>query len=322
VNQFQLRGRNLEDLKAQILAEHGPAARLVSAAKVTQGGLGGFLAKRFFEVVVDVPDRPAPARHVGEEREARGGDGVQRTNGVHRVDTVDTVDRVEVDTGESALVGIAALLADADAAEAEDQPWHGSPGSVSAGELSTNGPRVDAVVAGVDALLARHGGRWAVPAPTRSAGDLTLLVGLGSDALVVARAMAAVDERGDVKAGGRVTLPDTEPVVDRRSAHNARADAVLRGRPLFVAFGLGARGGLVDVPGLVASLGADQVWAVVDPGRKADDTERWVRDLAAIVDITALAVVDSGRTATPQTVNRLGFPLGWVDGMPAVRPEL
>lgn len=75
----------------------------------------------------------------------------------------------------------------------------------------------------------------------------------------------------------------------------------------------------------LAALGAidpDQVWVVVDAGRKPDDTQRWVDRVATAVDIAALAVVGAASTATPQTVNSLGIPVGWVDGAPAAAARL
>lgn len=83
----RLSGPSLEELRSRATRELGPGARIVSAQRVTVGGLAGFLARHHYEVVVEVPDVP-----------------------VARV-TIAPRDRV----------GIAALLADADEAEAELQ---------------------------------------------------------------------------------------------------------------------------------------------------------------------------------------------------------
>ena len=82
---------------------------------------------------------------------------------------------------------------------------------------------------------------------------------------------------------------------------------------VLVAFGLGkARDALARLQS-VAALSADQLWVVVDAGRKQEDSARWVGVLAAQLDITAVAVVGAAETATPETVNTLGLPVGCIN---------
>jgi hypothetical protein len=118
---------------------------------------------------------------------------------------------------------------------------------------------------------------------------------------------------GAIKARGRTAL------TDRRSALLARADGVERGTVVFCAFGVepGA-----DPVHSLAAIDPDQVWVVVDAGRKPEDTQRWVDRITAVVDVAALAVVGAASTATPHTVNTLGIPVGWVDGAPAAAARL
>ncbi|QIK84290.1 hypothetical protein [Sanguibacter sp. HDW7] len=51
-----LEGPDLDALVARARREHGPRAKVVQAERVRSGGVGGFFAKEYFEVLVDVPD--------------------------------------------------------------------------------------------------------------------------------------------------------------------------------------------------------------------------------------------------------------------------
>lgn len=445
MNKFQLRGRNLDDLKTQIIAEHGPQARIVGAEKVTQGGIGGFLARKYFEVTVEVPRRAA-ARHAQVDPADRVGiaslleDADAADSGTH-----DAFHQLELSTnavGFDAVVadlsaraglrpretesqvggglasggaggvgaaggagvggaGVAGAVSGSAAAAASD-PVGGTRGTstpagfratvapvwpdefgvpaapptpversaldalgVSAASSAASAPSAASVsaagAAGVSARSAgsagsvtstqpapsnapgapsidgahpsprTNPGRQAfarapedlltpgtrfplIPAPTRSPGDLTLIVGLGRDALAVARGMAGEGSVVDLRAGGSLGFEHSDPVRDRRSAMTARADAVHRDRAVFVAYGLDPT---ADFAEILRSIGADQVWAAVDAGRKHEDTDRWLRALSEAVGVDALAVIGSHRTATPQTVGTLGVPIGWVEDLSA-----
>ncbi|MGW6175173.1 hypothetical protein ACWF5H_16930 [Arthrobacter sp. NPDC055138] len=87
---LQLKGASLQELKAQVLAEHGPDARIVAAEKVTVGGIRGFFAREHYEVTVELPAPPMRGQHALDQK---------------------------------ARAGIAALLADAEHAESQ---MHGS----------------------------------------------------------------------------------------------------------------------------------------------------------------------------------------------------
>jgi hypothetical protein len=84
----------MAELQAQVAAEHGPDARIIAADKVTVGGIRGFFAREHFEVTVEVRATDAAAR------------GTRRGRRAH----------AQLDT--QARLGIAALLDDAEAAEA------------------------------------------------------------------------------------------------------------------------------------------------------------------------------------------------------------
>lgn len=321
---LQLKGASLQEVRAQVLAEYGPAARIVAAEKVTVGGIRGYLARHHYEVTVEIPDRPAAGTTAGSGTEPAAGPG---RRGAHALD-------------EPRRAGIAALLAEAEALEAQ---LHGRPPelnvSTSSGgfaelmdDLTFNtGPTPIALPAAPAAPRPAGpapAGDVPAPVPLAGAGDLVVVAGLGEDPLHVARSMAAVvrgsahvGEEGailvapEVKAGGALAGTVRRPVQDRKSALAVRARGVERGHSVFVAFGLG-RGG-ADLDGwlpVLAALEADQLWVAVDAGRKPGDTAHWVQRLLRVAVVDAVAVEGAACTATPETVLELGLPVGWIDG--------
>ncbi|TFB52054.1 hypothetical protein [Cryobacterium tagatosivorans] len=284
-NRFQLEGATLRELKARILAEHGPEATIVAAERVTVGGIRGFFARQHYEVTVEMPARRR----------------------LHAQDSVALPTRL----------GIAALLDDADEAEARAHD------PAAADRLSTGSDRFAALM---DELTFATGGappaaakppRFpAAPAALAGAGDLVLVVGPDDDALEAARSLVLAAGSGEVRVGGALPGEGGERVDDRRGALAARAGGVAQGHAIVVAFGLGRGvepGG--DLARTIASLGAmepDQTWLVVDASRKADDTARWVQAVAAAVPIDAVVAVGRELTASPGTVDDLGFPVRWL----------
>jgi hypothetical protein len=124
----------------------------------------------------------------------------------------------------------------------------------------------------------------------------------------------------DVRTAGELTAYGHLHLDGRHSATAARAHAVETEQTVLAAFGLGkARHTLARLQAITA-LSPDQVWAVVDAGRKPEDTARWVSLLLARFDVAAVAVVGSADTATPGSVAALGLPVGWIDGRPAAGP--
>ncbi len=156
-----------------------------------------------------------------------------------------------------------------------------------------------------------------VPAPLSGVGDLVVLIGLGEDALDTALAMSTAAGGADVRTGGKLSAYGHLHVDGRQGATAARAQAVLTERTVLVAYGLGRAGEAATRIHPIAALGADQFWVVVDAGRKQADTERWVRVLAEQLPIEAVAVIGIAETGTPETVNRLELPVGWIDARQA-----
>ena len=68
---FQLEGPSLDVLKAKVLAEHGPRARIIAAEKVTIGGIGGVLARHHYDVPVELPLRGRRAAPVEADLPSR-----------------------------------------------------------------------------------------------------------------------------------------------------------------------------------------------------------------------------------------------------------
>ena len=169
--------------------------------------------------------------------------------------------------------------------------------------------------------------RSAMPAPVRSAlpvplsgtGDLVVLVGLGDDALDTALSMSIAAGGADVRTAGELSAYGHLHLEGRQSATAARAHAVETEQTVLAAFGLGkARNTLARLQA-IAALSPDQLWVVVDAGRKHEDTARWVSLLRARLEVAAVAVVGAADTGTPESVDALGLPVGWIDGRPAPR---
>ena len=55
---LQLEGTSLSDLQAQVLAEHGTTATIIKVEKVTVGGIRGFFARKHYELIVEITQRP------------------------------------------------------------------------------------------------------------------------------------------------------------------------------------------------------------------------------------------------------------------------
>ena len=300
---FQLEGPSLEVLKARVLAQHGPRARIIAAEKVTVGGIGGFLARHHYEVTVELP--PRGRRRALEEPEAghaagKGGIGAL----LERAEEVE--ERLHASAALSSVVST------------------GSPAFAELMDTLTFSTETADIPAAEPVLLPQRIEAAAqvepVPVPLSGAGDLVIVVGLGNDPLDVCRSMSNAAGAGSagVRVAGLLAPDDVIRVGDRRAVAAARAEGVMGGHSIFLAYGLG-RGAaeLTRHATLVAALSADQLWVAVDAGRKAEDTAAWVGAFRTAAVVQALAVEGLEATASPQTVNTLGLPIGWLEGSPA-----
>ena len=254
---------------------------MVGVSSSMAGGIAGLFAHRLYRVEVDVP----------------GADPADRPG-----------------TASADRAGLSALLDDADAAERRQ--LHPEPAA-----LSTSSARFDALMADLGANTAQLQPRSPVaqsplaahPVPSAGPGDLVLVIGLGDDPLVAARWFSTAAGQSPPAVAGR-TIGGVQPAIgDRRSAVAARAAGVRAGEPVRVALGLGRSGLDDDAAYLIHLIGADQVWAAVDAGRKAEDTERWVRAVRTAARLDALAVLGTEGTATPDSVLGLGVRIGWIE---------
>ncbi|MCC3273727.1 hypothetical protein MUK71_02420 [Arthrobacter zhangbolii] len=335
---FQLEGPSLDALKAKVLAEHGPRARIIAAEKVTVGGIGGFLSRHHYEVTVELP--PSGRRRAPVEPDLPS-------------------------RASAARAGISALLEEAERAESTLHPAAPaapagpaapavSTGSFAFAELidnisaSTGTPAAQAPPAPAAPGVAKADAarlyppplnqgrinqglepeRRAIPqapAPLGNAGDLVMVVGLGDEPLEVCRSMAELAGSGAaaVRVAGALETEGVGRAADRRAVATARAAGVMAGHSIYLAYGLGRSGTEMGRHAtLIAALAADQVWVAVDAGRKPEDTAAWVGAVRNAVPVDAAAVEGIDTTGTPQSVNALNLPIGWLDGEPSPSPVL
>ncbi|SEI82886.1 hypothetical protein SAMN04487917_102553 [Arthrobacter sp. yr096] len=317
---FKLSGASLEAIRAKALQQYGPGARIVAAEKVTNPGIAGLFAAARFEATVEVAEVPSA--------------------GTESPPPAASSPALELHGPAHELHGpaIAALLERADAAELELHKPAPAPVSTAspdfAGLLEQLGKELQpaspapTMPAGV-ALPTSNAEPVPVPIPVpmTGAGNLVVLLGLGDDALGPALEMSIAAGGSDVRTAGQLSAFGHLHVQGRHSATAARAQAVLTGQTVVVAFGLGRPR---DVPASVAhiaSLAADQLWIVADARRKAEDSKIWIQALQDLlagesVAVDALAVIGASETSTPETVDTLGIPVGWVDGNPATAPAI
>ncbi|MGO4384496.1 hypothetical protein [Specibacter sp. RAF43] len=318
-SQFQLRGHSLESLRWQLFDTYGSRARIIRAERVQTGGLFGLGAITSFEVTVEVDGRPAsndddPApRGLSRERGSRGRPSTRR--------------------------GLANLLADADDADRVIAPRQKTVstqkpdfdaildrmteriGAVAPGE-SVAGRVADLVAEPDGAGAAMPGGDPDVPRPSTQPGDLIVLVGLRDQPLRTAWSMMRALESGaELRTAGDYRQEGFDHVIiDSGEVKKVQALAAVDGKPLLIAFSIGQRRS--SNPSILSSVRPDQVWLVVDAAHKPADTQAWVRQASWFSVPEALAVLGSADTATPETVNELGYPVGWVDGYQATSPVL
>jgi hypothetical protein len=319
---LRLEGSSLEELKARVLAEHGPAARIVAAERITVGGVAGFFAKRHFEVSVEIGAPSTPGSRVVIDAPARAGiaalleDAEEQEAALQR-GSLGGADRGPVRDPDPG--------AGAGAAAAASAPSRGVGDSVPSTRTSAFAELLDDLTYNTPSPVAPAAGNptdaaappletatlLAVPAPLARGGDLVFVIGLGPDALAVATAMAASVGSSAVRLSGTVT-GGAGRVEDRRGAIAARAQGVERAESTFVACGWSTQVGAI-----LSAVQPDQLWVAVDAGRKPDDTARWVSAVASAAHIDAVATVGTATTSTPETVEALGLPIGWVDDRPA-----
>ena len=299
-NQFLLEGPTLRELQERVVAEHGANATIIAAERVTVGGIRGFFARQHYEITVEVREtEPEPRRK-----------------------------SAHANLDMSARLGIAALLDEADEAEAELHPAQEPPHLSTASdgfaqlmdELTFATGRSAASDPESNTAAAEAPPAVAAPTPLTRPGDLVLIIGLADDPFTIARLMRRVAGAGEVRIGGTLLHEQIERVDDRRSALLARAQGVEIGHSMFIAFGMEPASDVVARAEAITAIGADQVWVVVDASRKTEDTLRWVNMVVSVVEVHAVAALGRRFTTSPSSVNDLGLPVEWMDGRAAAAP--
>ncbi|WP_349899742.1 hypothetical protein [Parafrigoribacterium soli] len=318
---LQLDGTSLEELKAKVLAEHGTRARVISVETITTGGIGGFFGHRHYEMTVEVQDGQDAPLHYGQVHDAPT--PASRPTPPASTARPATTSPAPAPRKPSAAAappkpvktGLDALLDDADGEDtvSYQQPDDGFPVSTSSREFANILDELESVTA--TPIIRETPRPLPVPTLLSSQGDLVIVVGLGSEALPVAKAMATAVGRAEVATSGALDAPGLARVADRRDALLARARGVERRETLFVAVGISSGGVHASSQATaIAQLRADQVWAVVDASRKPEDTARWVRKLSSVVQLDAVIGTQRDATLTPETVATLGLPVSWEYG--------
>ncbi|MGU3408813.1 hypothetical protein ACLBWP_01800 [Microbacterium sp. M1A1_1b] len=320
---LQRSAATLEGVRQAVRAEFGPGARIVSAERVTTGGIGGLFRKAHVEATVEVPapsDPPVarvaiadgPVQRIGiaalladaEETEARiavaDGTSTARADAFASVLDGFVADGI-APTPAPALVALdapgASDLSDVGSPVGGEPglpsgPLAGPPAGASSG-LPSDRPGGASTLADVIALVPRPAPaavRAPVPAVLSADGDLVLLVGRMRDVDAAAGAFAA-----------RHGLRGTD-AQDRRAGILARAEGVREGHALLGFAGWDDRAAL-------AGLVPDQVWVVVDAGRKHEDSLAMVTAVVSAVDVAGIVAIGTSETATPDTVHALGLPV-------------
>lgn len=168
--------------------------------------------------------------------------------------------------------------------------------------------------------------RFGVPPVRRpEPGDLVVVAGEPADAVAVATQLAAwmgmpatsvllAGECPAIKGHGRRLRTEAEAGTARRKADAAAA----AGEPLIVALGMapGRRGAAAAAP-MLAALGADTAWAVVDATKRAAVHAPALRLLASQSRIDGLAAVGLAEAQAPAAIVESEIPVAWMDGLPA-----
>jgi hypothetical protein len=315
---LQRSGATLDEVRDAVRTEFGAGARIVAAERVTTPGIGGLFRKAHVEATVEVPepgDTPtarvviadSPVQRIGiaalladaEEAETRiaGGDGTATT----RADAFASVlDGFVADGITGSAPRPTRVLPEPDGPadvdprlQAVTDTLPGGPATVpdAAPAVRVARPTAPAARSAVPAARsAVPAVRSAVPAVRSADGDLVLLVGRPNDVDAAAGLFAV-----------RHALRPTD-AADRRSAILARADGVRDGHAVLAvaAWDDRATGDRIE---------ADQVWVVVDVGRKPEDSAAMVSAVAARLPVAGVVAIGAGETATPESVDLLGVPV-------------
>ncbi|RYV50005.1 hypothetical protein [Pengzhenrongella frigida] len=160
------------------------------------------------------------------------------------------------------------------------------------------------------------------PALLRDQGSIIAVVGEGAQALEVATQFAIrlrQDPHDVVLAGQMHAAPGhARRLLSPTAAAQHRARFADGEQVSIVAVGVGSEPEDWSVAAeLLADLGPDQAWAVVDARRKTADLRAWLRVVGRAREFDVAAAGSVHETQEPGTMLDLGLPIGWIDGLPA-----
>ncbi|MGN6299511.1 MAG: hypothetical protein ACTHN8_00275 [Angustibacter sp.] len=322
-----LEGSDIDELLERVRSEHGPDARIVHAEQKLVGGVGGFFAKRRFEVAVAVDDVPggpasiddllaladaqdgaAPREEPAAETPALQPDPVAATNPTENERQPGR--QVSTET-ESFDHFVRELIAQAEGGPLHPEPAPFVPAALRVEPVpapkSAPAPAAAAVPADDPRLALLDRLAQVAVTPPRALVGTHVVVGPQEPAVAVARAWLAEcgeDDSALVGAGG-------VPAVDGR--------LVAAGRPSLVVLTTdGTTAGARGVARQLAAVGAGSVTAVVDARWDVTTTRRHLdvlRESGARLD--ALAAHGVRDCADPLSLLALDVPVTWLDARPA-----
>lgn len=332
-------GPQLEELLARVQRELGPEVSIIEANRIRKGGVGGFFAKEWFEVIVDAPtsdERSAIPAASGGASEAEVDPFLAMASAVDDVrETANDPAPSVAATFELALAGVQREVSGAGSAALRER----SPRSIAASPA----------LAGTSIIPKSAPTAAPVPPPaTRRLRDLDLAELLGHlDAMVpqrllpstVAPTIAVVGDPASVRhvaasLAVRMGLSESDVVIASpdpvdiapwlavRDADEAAARAVRwheADRPTVVAVELSpGRDGHGWAASILRSIAADQVRLVAKAWQL---TDQLATKALALGGVDGLDLVEMDAAAEPELFLELDLPIVGVDGRPAT-PEL
>lgn len=341
--QLKFDGASLEEVLERVGRELGPQAVIVEANRGRRGGVGGFFAREWFEVVVEAPEAPVDPTVTPASSEAR-----TLSAPLSDAALLALADDVDDEVAEPAFAKVLARVGGSTESAPPAAPVAGpssvavatpaplavvpapvTPAPVAADPVPPRRSPSAAPAQLRDLALAEMLARLdrLAPAPTtvlgRSEAPIVAVVGDPSTvraaaASVARRAgldesdvlVASVHERGPVPSWMRIDGP---------AAAASRVERWRRSeRPVVIAVDLTpGRDGHAWAADVLAAIGADEVRLVVRAWQVTDE----IGPKAAILGADGLELVEVEAAAEPENFLDLSIPVHGIDGRPAT-PDL
>ena len=331
---LQFEGPDIDALLERVKDEHGARAQIVHAEQRLVGGVGGFFARRQFEVTVEVDQASSTPPAVDEVQPIDSISDLlaradQQDGQAPRL--VSSLDRPVPDVDSIAGVGFHALLAPLLATKSEPVVE-----VVAAPTVASSGRPLGAVYFALHAVglppsaLCREPlppdarlalievlEREATPAPERVCGVLAV-VGTATSAGAVARLIA---RRAGVPAGALVTAADVADVSVACDDPDGALDAVVRRTlrthsvAVVVVEADGSRADAERAGSTCAVIDATTVVVAVDATRSIPVLRQWLTAVEmAGCRVDQVAAYDVAEHPEPASLLALHRPVTWLDG--------